>query len=152
MSSEPDVWFLNSRVSFHRPSAASADGMSVMEHWMPYGDSPPLHVHHEEDEIFHVLDGVMRFVVDGREAVVSAGHSVVAPKGQPHTFRVESPQGVRCLVMAPGQDFEGMIREVSRPAGEALPEPVTPTLEMQQALAEACLRHRIEILGPPLMA
>jgi quercetin dioxygenase-like cupin family protein len=30
---------------------------ALLETHVPQGDMPPLHVHHEEDEVFHVLDG-----------------------------------------------------------------------------------------------
>lgn len=147
------LWFLSSRVIIHRPSGSSADGMSVAEHWMPFGDSPPLHVHHREDEIFHVLEGAVRFCVAGQEIVVQAGQSALAPKGTPHTFRVESEAGARILVMAPGNDFEGLVREVSSPAErDGLPPPFVPTPTAIQALSGACERHGITVLGPPMVA
>lgn len=154
MSSDPTpLWFLNSRVLIRRPSASSADGLSVAEHRLPFGDSPPLHVHHREDEIFHVLEGVIRFRVGDQDIVVRAGESLVAPKSVPHTFRVESDEGARVLVMAPGDDFEGMVREASRPAeSDGLPPPSEPTPAMIAALAEACERHGITLLGPPMAA
>jgi mannose-6-phosphate isomerase-like protein (cupin superfamily) len=153
MSDPAPLWFLNSRVVIRRPSASSPDGLSLAEHWMPFGDSPPLHVHHSEDEIFHVLEGSIRFRVGDRDVVVRSGDSVVAPKGVPHTFRVESEAGARVLVMAPGDDFEGMVREFARPAGaDGLPAPAVPTPAMLKALAEACERHGITILGPPMAA
>jgi mannose-6-phosphate isomerase-like protein (cupin superfamily) len=154
MSSEPQpLWFLNTRVIFRRPSASSADGLSVGEHWLPFGDSPPLHVHHREDEFFHVLEGVVRFRVGDQETVVEAGQSALAPKGVPHTFRVESDAGARFLVMTPGGDFEGLVREVSGPATtDGLPPRTEPTPVQIEALAEASERHGITILGPPMAA
>ncbi|WP_234818672.1 cupin domain-containing protein [Sinorhizobium fredii] len=47
---------------------------------MPYADSPPLHVHRREDEVFHILEGRMRFHIDGRERIAGAGETVIAPK------------------------------------------------------------------------
>lgn len=154
MSADPaPLWFLNTRVEIRRPSASSPDRLSVAEHWLPFGDSPPLHVHHREDEIFHVLEGAVRFRVGDQEALVRGGESIVAPKGVPHTFRVESKAGVRVLVMAPGDDFEGMVREVARPAEtHGLPPAAEPTPATIAALAEACERHGITLLGPPMAA
>jgi mannose-6-phosphate isomerase-like protein (cupin superfamily) len=146
------LWFLNTRVDFLK-SCAEAPGLSVAEHRMPFGDSPPLHLHHREDEIFHVLEGQVRFRVGEREQVASAGDTLVAPKGVPHTFRVESAAGARCLVMTVGPDFEGLIRDVARPAeGAGLPEAVEPTPQMQADLARLAAARGIEILGPPLAA
>ena len=152
MPQAESLWFLNSHVILRRPSAASEDRMALAEHWMPFGDSPPLHVHHCEDEIFHVLEGRVRFRVGDQEHVARAGQSLVAPAGVPHTFRVESEGGARVLVMTPGEDFEGLIRDVSRPAAAyALPEAAAPTPDMAAALAEAAERRNITLLGPPMM-
>lgn len=145
------LWFLNSRVDILRASAASDDGVTVMEHHLPYGDSPPLHVHANEDEIFHVIEGAVRFRVGEVETVAQAGDTLVGPKGAPHSFRVESPTGARMLVMTPGPDFEGLIREFGRPAeGDGLPafEEVGP--ETAAVLAQTCARHNISLVGPPL--
>jgi len=48
------LWFLNSLVTVHASSADAQDGISVLEHFVPHGFSPPLHVHRTEDEVFHV--------------------------------------------------------------------------------------------------
>jgi quercetin dioxygenase-like cupin family protein len=150
--SAPDLWFLNSRVIIHR-SADEASGVSVMEHLMPFGDSPPRHVHLHEDEIFHLLAGEIRFWVDGVEQILRAGETVIAPSGRPHSFRVTSAAGARCLVITVGGDFEGLVRDVSRPAaGAGLPAPVEPTAEMAEGLAAAGRVRRIELVGPPLAA
>jgi mannose-6-phosphate isomerase-like protein (cupin superfamily) len=151
MSCDESLWFLNTHITLRRRSDASADGVAIAEHHLPHGDSPPLHVHHREDEIFHVLEGVVRFRVGEQEVVAGPGHSLVGPKGVPHSFRVESPNGARMLTLTPGPDFEGLICDVSRPAGSAsLPDPITPTPEMAAAIAEAAERRNITILGPPL--
>lgn len=151
MSRPETLWFLNSHITLKRPSRASEDGLCLAEHWLPPGDAAPLHVHHREDEIFHILDGVMRFRVGDAEIVAKAGDSLVAPKGVPHTFRVESEGGARLLVMTPGEDFEGFLRDFGRPAeADALPAPIEPTPEMAHALAEAAEKRHITILGPPM--
>ena len=147
-----DLWFLNSRIVIHR-SAEEAGGVSVMEHLMPFGDSPPRHVHACEDEIFHLVSGEIRFWVDGVERVLRPGETVVAPKALPHSFRVTSPDGARCLVITVGGDFEGFVRDVSRPAETpGLPAPAAPTPQMADALAAAGRAHRIDLIGPPLDA
>lgn len=147
-----NLWFGNTRVSIRLASAAGADGLSVIEHWMPFGESPPLHVHHAEDEVFHVLAGTVRFRIAGRPDVVAeVGDTLIAPKGIPHQFRVETPEGARCLTIVRGPDFETMIRAASRPAtGPALPEATAPTPEQVETLARLCAENRIEIVGPPL--
>lgn len=39
---------------------------------------------HENEQVANVLEGSIRFVVDGEESVVGAGESLVLPSGVPH--------------------------------------------------------------------
>jgi mannose-6-phosphate isomerase-like protein (cupin superfamily) len=149
---EEDLWFLNGWMTILRPSASGRDGVSIMEFHIPYGDSPPTHIHHDEDEVFHLLEGRMRFRVGDKEFVLEPGHTVVAPKGVPHCFKVESREGARGLNIAPGPHFEGFVRAVSRPAeGKKLPPHGGPTAEMAAKLADVAARFNIAIIGPPMV-
>lgn len=151
-STAPYLWFLNTLVRIRVSHAEGADGLSVIENWAPHADSPPLHVHQTEDELFLVLEGEFRFVVDGEEHRAGPGEVILTHKGVPHTYRVESPAGGRWLVVTTRGDFERFVRELGRPA--ALPElPVPagpPTQEEAQALGAVARRHGIELVGPPL--
>jgi quercetin dioxygenase-like cupin family protein len=144
-------WFGNTLVALRAKASASEDGVSIVEHWMPHGEAPPLHIHQSEDEYFHVLEGVMRFEVGGKIIIAKAGDTLTAPKGIPHRFRVDSVLGARCLTITKGGDFESMLIEMSRPADrDDLPPQRQPTPDMIQALTEACRRAKIDIIGPPL--
>lgn len=152
MSGPRDLWFLDTRIAVRVSCFDGADKISVMEHWSRYGDSPPLHVHRNQDEIFHCLEGELRFVVGGRELRARAGDTLMAPKGVPHTYRVESAAGAHWLIVTRGEDFERFVRAFSRPAErDGLPDHSgPPTPEQQEALARACAQHGIDIVGPPL--
>jgi quercetin dioxygenase-like cupin family protein len=145
------LWFLNTLVTIRVSSEEGSDGLSLLENLAPRGDSPPLHIHHTEDELFHILEGELRFRVGDEELRVRAGDTVLAPKGVPHTCLVESERG-RWLVATAHGDFERFVRSFSRPAERAeLPEPSPPpTHEHAEALAAACREHGIELVGPPL--
>jgi mannose-6-phosphate isomerase-like protein (cupin superfamily) len=146
------LWFLDGRVAVLISCSDGTDAISVLEHWAPHGDSPPLHVHHNEDEVFHILQGELRFVVGDRELRAQAGQSLIAPKGVAHTYRIESADGARWLTVTCGEEFERFVRAVGRPAeGPGLPPRSGPPTPAQvQTLAEACLQHGIELVGPPL--
>jgi mannose-6-phosphate isomerase-like protein (cupin superfamily) len=45
-----------------------------------------LHVHHSDDEAWHVLEGSLHFRFADRELVVGPGGSVFVPAGAPHTY------------------------------------------------------------------
>ena len=152
VSTNRQLWFLNTRVEVRVSYEDGTDGISVLEHQVPHGDSPPLHVHRKEDEVFHILDGDVRVLVGGNELRARAGETVILPKGTPHTYRVESPKGARWLTVTVGEDFENLVRALGRAAErDGLPEPSgPPTPEQVQALASVCLQHGIELAGPPL--
>ena len=51
------------------------------------GSGPPmLHVHHADDEAWHVLEGVLRFRFEDRTVEVGAGETVFVPAGVAHTY------------------------------------------------------------------
>ena len=146
------LWFGNTAVTILVSSADSADGVAIIEHHVPHGDGPPLHIHHGEDEIFYGLSGEVLLEVAGISRTLKAGDCVNAPKGVPHRFRVTSQDGARWLTVTRGADFETMVRTVSRiPTHAGLPTPGAPTPEMIAALTAACARNHIDIVGPPLM-
>ena len=144
------LWFLNTYVTIRISSRDGSDGISVLEHRASQGDSPPLHIHHDEDEIFHVLEGEVRYRVRDQEHRASTGETLLTPKGIPHTYRVESAEA-RMLTITRGE-FETFIRAFGRPAEwQGLPDPSgPPTPEQAEALARACRQFRIELVGPPL--
>jgi len=100
------LWFQNSLVTIRVSMSDGQDGISVLEHRVPYGFSPPLHLHRTEDEVLHVLEGEFRLRVKDQEHRLGAGDALLAQKGVPHTYRVESAQGGRCLTITVRGDFE----------------------------------------------
>lgn len=147
-----DLWFLNTHVRIRVAHTDGSDGISVIENWAPYGDSPPLHIHHSEDELFQVVEGEFKFVVGGKEMRAGPGDVVLTPKGVAHTYRVESTDGGRWIVVTTRGDFERFVRELSRPAtAPELPVPAGPPGPQEvQALAEVAMHHHIELIGAPL--
>jgi quercetin dioxygenase-like cupin family protein len=142
--------FLNTLVTVWVSSDEGEDGLSLIEHVAPHGDSPPLHIHHTEDELIYFLEGEFRFQLDEEELRLGAGASLLAPKGVPHTYRVESERG-RWLVATTHGDFESLVRLFSQPIdGRELLEPAPPTPEQAEALAAAAREHGIEVVGGPI--
>jgi mannose-6-phosphate isomerase-like protein (cupin superfamily) len=64
----------------------SATGVSFSVHeWRGSGPAT-LHVHHADDEAWHVLEGVLKFRFADRTLDVAAGGTVFVPAGVPHTY------------------------------------------------------------------
>jgi mannose-6-phosphate isomerase-like protein (cupin superfamily) len=146
------LWFLNTLVTIRVRHDGGEDGISVLERHAPHGDSPALHIHQTEDEIFHVLEGQLRVRAGDTEVRIGAGETILGPKGVPHTYRVESHEGARWLVITRRGDFERFVRALSRPAERPeLPAPQgRPVREQANGLAAAAREHGIEFVGPPL--
>ncbi len=64
----------------------SADGQSfVLREWQGSGPGY-LHVHHADDEAWHVLEGTLRFRFSGRQVDAGPGATIFVPAGVPHTY------------------------------------------------------------------
>ena len=140
------AWFFDTRVAFH-----GGGGLFALESTAPLGDSPPLHVHYTEDELFVLLDGALTLAVDGEHVPLNPGEVVLAPKGVPHTYRVDSDVA-RWLAITTQGDFEAFVHEIARDAEhDGLPERAAPpSAAEQQALSAVAARHGIEFVGPRL--
>lgn len=145
------LWFMDTLICVRISHRESKDGVSILEQTARQGDSPPLHFHEGEDEIFHVLEGELRFRLDGEDGTVTAGDTVIAPKGAPHTYRVESERARWLVITAKGQ-FEAFVRALARRADaqDLPPAGGPPTPEAIGALTGIAKQFGIEIIGPPL--
>lgn len=151
-SATRELWLLNTLAIVHVGHDEGRDGISVIERRAPYGDSPPLHVHHTEDEVFYVLEGELRIRAGDADFRIGAGQTALAAARVPHTYRVESPDGARWLNVTTHGDFERFVRTLSRAAERPeLPAPEgPPTPEQAEALTTVARQHGIEFVGPPL--
>src|SRR6266700_208600 len=69
----------------------AADGASLSIHeWRGSGPAQ-LHVHHEDDEAWHVLEGTLTFRFADRTEEVGAGSTVFVPAGVAHTYQASGP-------------------------------------------------------------
>jgi mannose-6-phosphate isomerase-like protein (cupin superfamily) len=146
------LWFLDTLATVRVGQGEGRAGISVLERRAPHGDSPPLHVHHNEDEVFYVLEGELRIRAADAEFRIGPGEVALAPIGVPHTYRVESPEGARWILVTTRGDFERFMRALSRPAERPeLPAPQQPpTPEQAEAFAATAREHGIEFVGPPM--
>ena len=106
--------------------------MSVVEFLAPRGFGPPEHRHNEEDELFIVFDGELRFFTGGTEFTAGAGGFAYLPHGVPHTFQVLSPTARLLNVTASRSAmprFDEMVAELGVPTEATVipqPSPSTP--------------------------
>jgi mannose-6-phosphate isomerase-like protein (cupin superfamily) len=80
--------------------------LTVLSGLTPPGGGPPLHRHHNEDEIFLVIEGQMSYFVDGRWTEVGVGGAVYLPKDTAHTFRNVGSSPSRHWIITTPSGFE----------------------------------------------
>lgn len=146
------IWFLNSLVQIRIAASEDTDGISVLEHTVPQGDSPPLHLHRDEIEMFQILEGDFRFRLEDSEEVAGPGAILLVPKGVVHTYRAESVGGGRFITVTRGGGFEKFVRTAGRSAErmELPPRSGPPTPEQLEGFVALADAFGIAIVGPPL--
>jgi hypothetical protein len=89
----------------------------------------------------------MTLHLPGEQVELEAGSTLLAPKGVPHTYRVES-ETARWLVVCQPAGFERFVAAISQTA----PSDELPPLDREHdlgAINAAAEAHGIELLGPP---
>jgi quercetin dioxygenase-like cupin family protein len=145
-STEP-LWFLGGLVYVHLDGGQTGEAFALAERRARRGDMPPLHVHHRDDETFHLVEGELTVHVGEQTIALAAGQTALAPRGLAHTYRVESETARWLLINSPA-GFERFLRAAGeRATGEQLPPEGQPT--DPATLAQLAAEQGIEILGPP---
>jgi quercetin dioxygenase-like cupin family protein len=78
------------------------------------GSGPPRHVHHNEDEIIHVVEGEVLFWLDGETFMRSAGDTVFVPRGKEHAFHILSKTPARFVTCLTPGGFESFFASVAK--------------------------------------
>jgi quercetin dioxygenase-like cupin family protein len=141
------IWFIDNLARVRVDGETSGGELAIVELEARRGDMPPLHVHTREHEAFVVLEGELSLHLPGRMLTASTGETVLAPRGVPHAYRVESEHARWLAVCTPAR-FDEVDRELGEPAGaEELPPEGT---EHDVArIGEIAARYGIDLLGPP---
>ena len=145
-------WWLGVTLATIKATGKETGGQyTLVEVVEPQGVDVPLHVHHNEDEAFYILEGEMTFYVGEETIKAGPGSFLFGPKDVPHAYTVDSGPERLLFLLAPA-GFEGLIRETSEPARSLTlpPQPEAPPdeAEMEQLMAIAA-RYGNEIVGPP---
>ena len=144
-------WFLGTLMIIKATGEDTGGAFSLFEQLAPPGFGPPLHIHHQEDEPFWVLEGRVRFRCGDREFVMEGGGYVFLPKGIPHAFRIEGSIPARLMQMTLPPGFEGIVQEIGVPApARTLPPPGALAPELIERLVALGPKYDISVVGPPL--
>jgi mannose-6-phosphate isomerase-like protein (cupin superfamily) len=109
----------------------AADGATLSVHEWRGSGPPTLHVHHEDDEAWHVLEGTLTFRFADRTEELGPGSTVFVPAGVAHTY-VTSPDARYLVILTPR--IRALIRELQANRD-------------REAAPEIYRRHHSEIVG-----
>ena len=110
--SDSVVW-MGTEYSVSLAKNDSAGLIGIFESCVPAGEGPPIHIHHNEDEVLHVIDGQYEFWLDGAVTRAGPGSSIFLPRGVPHTFRVVGQKPGRNLAILTPGGFESFFAEAA---------------------------------------
>src|ERR1700694_791636 len=120
----------------------------LVEALVPPGNSPALHIHHAEDEIFWIIEGHLTYRCGDETFLAAPGSYVRLPRGVPHTFVVEGDSNARYLILYVPGGPERYFVELGRVAeGDGLPPRGPMDLEL---IARVRAKFKMEIVGPPM--
>lgn len=108
------------RITFLRTAAETGGELLEFELELAAdGKVPGAHVHPEQEERFHVLEGTMRFRLGMRTIIATAGDTVVVPAGRVHKFANAGDDTARVRVeVEPALDMEELLRTTAELAHE----------------------------------
>jgi mannose-6-phosphate isomerase-like protein (cupin superfamily) len=145
------LWWLGMLATIKATKEQTGGQYTLVEILAPDGYEAILHVHHQEDEGFYILEGEMTFYVGEQTVKARPGSYLLGPKDVPHAFTVDSGPARLLFVLSPA-GLEGLIREMGEPARslEVPPQPQGPPDEAEmERMAAIAARYGAEILGPP---
>jgi len=142
-----DVWWKSGRITVKAGPDETGNAFSQFVVDDPRGSAPPLHVHHNEDETFYILEGEVTMFVGDERIDLAAGDFLFGPRDVPHAYVVRSERA-RMLVTTSPSGSEQVFVSLGVPVTSAEPptELVMPPIpEMVRQFAS----YGAEILGPP---
>ncbi|GAB5558823.1 MAG: hypothetical protein SynsKO_04700 [Synoicihabitans sp.] len=119
-------------------SAKESDGMvAVFKEVVGPKSGPPLHLHKNQTEIFHVISGRIRFQLEGQITDVETGGTAIIPPGKAHAFvNLSDEDSIIHFELLPSGNAETFFEKLTTGDFD----------DPQRLFAD----HDLELLGPPL--
>ena len=110
--------------------SVTTGNLDIVDHRVPPGYAPPLHVHQKSDEIFFLVDGHLQVRCGDDTWQAEAGSLIFLPRGVPHGFTNSDRGPARTLLINAPAGFGDLIVALGDPAPErdmpALDAPMPP--------------------------
>ena len=143
-----NVWWKSGRITVKAGGAETGNAFSQIEVDDPRGGGTPLHVHHNEDETFYVLEGEVTVLVGEKRIDLKAGDFLFGPRGIAHAYIVRSERA-RMLVTASPGGVEELFVSLGVPVTGSEP-PTDAVMPPMDELVRLFADYGCEIIGPPL--
>jgi quercetin dioxygenase-like cupin family protein len=141
----PAWWVVGDRYTVLLSAEETGGLFSLFEFVVPAGRGSPPHVHHREDETFHVIAGEVEFTVDGTAHRVGPGGVVFGARGVPHNFRNVGEAEARMIVVTTPGGLERFFAEAGVPAADRTSTPPAPTDEDKKRMLSIARGHGVEL-------
>ena len=142
-----DVWWKSGRATIKAGPGETGNAFSQLVMDEPRGSGTPLHVHHNEDETFYVLEGQVTMFVGDERIDLEAGDYCFGARGVPHAYLVRSERA-RMLVTISPSGSEQLFVSLGVPVTSAEP-PTDAVMPPLPEMARLFAGYGAEILGPP---
>lgn len=86
---------------------------TLIEQFDEPGVGIPLHIHHNEDEVFRILEGSLKVVIGNETKIVNEGDVVFCPRGIPHSWEVIGDKKAKTILTIIPAGLETMFEELS---------------------------------------
>ena len=133
---------VNSNILDMKISGDDNDGaMAIFEQTsISQGRGTPMHIHHNQDEVFYVVDGKYHFQVGETKYDLSRGDSIFLPRKIQHAWTQLSKKGKMTVIFQPAGKMEDFFKVT-----DAWTSPPTKK-EIEKVFDE----HEMKVVGPPL--
>lgn len=111
--------------------------LAVIMQTLPAGIVVPMHVHKNEDENFHIIEGEVEFEIGDNTVILKEGDMVFLPRDIPHSIKVNGTSEAQVRINIVPAGIEAMFQELND-------LPARPP-EMAKVL-EICARYGVSFL------
>jgi quercetin dioxygenase-like cupin family protein len=142
-----DVWWMTERLTVKASGAETGNAFAQFVTDGPRGTAPPLHIHHNEDEAFYILDGEVTVLVGDERIDLRAGDYCFAPRGIRHAWIVRSERARMLVTLSPAGLEEAFVSLGVPVAGAE--QPAESVLPAPDELIRQFAGYGVDIIGPP---
>lgn len=142
------LWHLGALMTFKALGGETGGQFWALEGYADHHMAVPLHVHARDDEVWFVIEGEIRFHVNGSVYTGGPGTFAYIPHGVPHTFEVISPTARWFGVGLPA-GLDQWFFETGVPAQALTLPPLPDSPPDVEAIVTSLRAYGTETVGPP---